>query len=116
MSQANTAANVAQDAIDLLNATTEQLDMLAATLRAIRKAYPVEFANLSDGIRSGLIDTRHLSDLGLNAATDWREYLAEQASELAAQLDYAQEVAERPQSVRNLSARHADKMQKGGEQ
>lgn len=116
MSQANTAANVAQDAIDLLNATTEQLDMLAATLRAIRKAYPVELANLRDGIRSGLLDARHLTDLGLGALADWRDFMTAQTGELAAQLDYAQEVAERPQSVRNLSARHADKMQKGGEQ
>ena len=107
MSQAPTAANVAQDAIDLLTATCEHLDMLAATLRAIRKAYPAAFAELSEGIRSGLMDTRHLSDLGLNAATDWREYLAEQASELAAQLDYAQEVAERPQSVRTPSGQEA---------
>lgn len=107
MSQAPTAANVAQDAIDLLTATCEQLDMLAATLRAIRKAYPDAFAGMSDGIRSGLLDTRHLSDLGLSAAADWREYLAEQASELAAQLDYAQEAAERPQSVRTPSGQEA---------
>lgn len=93
MSKSRTAANVAHDAIELVTATCEHLDMLAATLRAIRKAYPVAFAELSDGIRSGLLDTRHLSDLGLNAAADWREYLAEQASELSAQLDYAQESA-----------------------
>lgn len=93
MSKSPTAANVAKDAIDLLGATCEHLDMLAATLRAIRKAYPAAFAEFSDGIRSGLLDTRHLSDLGLNAAADWREYLAEQASELTAQLDYAQESA-----------------------
>lgn len=107
MSQAPTAVNVAQDAIDLLTATCEQLDMLAATLRAIRKAYPTAFAEMNDGIRSGLLDTRHLSDLGLSAAADWREYLAESASELAAQLDYAQEVAERPQSVRTPSGQEA---------
>lgn len=100
MSQATTAANVAQDAIDLLNATAEQLDMLAATLRAIRKAYPVEFASLSDGIRSGLLDARHLSDLGLGAATDWRDFMTEQTGELTTQLDYAQETAEQAQTVR----------------
>ena len=93
MSNAPAIAAVANDAIDLLTATCEQLDMLAATLRAIRKAYPDAFAEMSDGIRSGLLDTRHLSDLGLNAASDWREYLAERASELTAQLDYAQETA-----------------------
>lgn len=93
MSKAPAIATVASDAIDLLTATCEQLDMLAATLRAIRKAYPAAFADMSDGIRSGLLDTRHLSDLGLNAASDWREHLAEQASELTAQLDYAQEQA-----------------------
>lgn len=91
MSQAPTAANVAQDAIDLVTATCGQLDILAATLRAIRAAYPAVFAELSDSIRTGLMDARHLSDLGIGAATDWREYLAEQAAELAAQLDYAQE-------------------------
>lgn len=91
MSQAPTAANVAQDAIDLVAATCGQLDILAATLRAIRAAYPAVFAELSDSIRTGLMDARHLSDLGIGAATDWREYLAEQAAELAAQLDYAQE-------------------------
>lgn len=90
MSKSPTAANVASDAIDLLGATCEHLDMLAATLRAIRKAYPVAFSELSDGIRSDLLDTRHLSDLGLNAVTDWRDYLAEQTSELSAQLDGAQ--------------------------
>ena len=87
------AATVASSAIDLLSATIEQLDMLAATLRAIRKAYPDVFTEMSDTVRSGLLDTRHLSDLGLNAASDWREYLAEQASELTAQLDYATENA-----------------------
>ena len=93
MSTTPTAADVASNAIDLLGATCEHLDQLAATLRAIRKAYPAAFADLSDGIRSGLLDTRHLSDLGLNAVTDWRDYLAEQTSELSAQLDYAQKSA-----------------------
>ncbi|NMZ68824.1 hypothetical protein SAMN05216370_0913 [Pseudomonas peli] len=93
MSNAPAIATVAGDAIDLLTATCEQLDMQAATLRAIRKAYPEVFAEMSDTVRSGLLDTRHLSDLGLNAVTDWREYLAEQASELTAQLDYATENA-----------------------
>lgn len=91
MSKAPTAANVASDAIDLVTATCEQLDMLAATLRAIRNAYPAAFAGLSDSIRSGLLDARHLSDLGLGAVADWREYLTSQAAELTAQLDYAQE-------------------------
>jgi hypothetical protein len=93
MSNAPAIATVAGDAIDLLQATCEQLDMLAATLRAIRKAYPDVFTELSDGVRSGLLDTRHLSDLGLNATSDWREYLTEQAGELTTQLDYAQEIA-----------------------
>lgn len=88
-----TAAVVASDAIDLLAVAGEQLDMLAATLRAIRKAYPAAFAEFSDGIRSGLLDTRHLADMGLAAVADWRESLAEQTNELAAQLDYAQESA-----------------------
>ncbi len=93
MSITPTAANVASNALDLLAVAGERLDMLAATLRAIRKAYPAAFADLSDGIRSGLLDTRHLADMGLEAVADWRESLAEQASELAAQLDYAQESA-----------------------
>lgn len=88
-----TPTDVARDAIDLLAVAGEQMDMIAATLRAIRKAYPAAFADLSDGIRSGLLDTRHLADMGLEAVADWRESLAEQASELAAQLDYAQESA-----------------------
>ena len=92
MSTAPTAANVASDALDLVTATCEQLDMLAATLRAIRAAYPAAFADLSDSIRSGLLDARHLADLGLGAVADWREFLSGQASELSAQLDYAQEV------------------------
>ena len=92
MSTKPTAADVASDAIDLLSATCGQLDMLAATLRAIRTAFPAVFAELSDSNRSGLMDTRHLSNLGLNAATEWREYLDGQAAELTAQLDYAQEV------------------------
>lgn len=91
MSTAPTAADVASDAIDLLSATCGQLDMLAATLRAIRTAYPAVFAELSDSIRCGLMDSRHLSSLGLNAVTEWREYLKGQAAELTAQLDYAQE-------------------------
>ena len=107
MSQANTAANVAQDAIDLLNATTEQLDMLAATLRAIRKAYPVEFANLSDGIRSGLLDARHLTDLGLGALADWRDFMTAQTGDLTTQLDYAQEIADQAQAVRTPSGQEA---------
>ena len=107
MSQANTAANVAHDAIDLLNATTEQLDMLAATLRAIRKAYPVEFANLSDGIRSGLLDSRHLTDLGLGALADWRDFMTAQTGDLTTQLDYAQEIAEQAQAVRTPSGQEA---------
>ena len=100
MSQAPAAADVASDAIELLTATCEQLDMLAATLRAIRKAYPVAFAEMSASIRNGLLDTRHLSDLGLIAASDWREYLAAQIGDLATQLDYAQETAEQLQTVR----------------
>ena len=61
MSATPTAADVASNAIDLLAVAGEQLDMLAATLRAIRKAYPAAFAEFSDGIRSGLLDTRHIT-------------------------------------------------------
>lgn len=93
MSNAPAIATVAGDAIDLLTATCEQLDMLAATLRAIRKAYPEVFAEMSDASRSGLLDTRHLSDLGLNAAQDWRDWLAEQTRELTDKLDTATENA-----------------------
>ncbi|MFG0722969.1 hypothetical protein ACF8PU_15030 [Pseudomonas sp. GLN_6] len=113
MSQATTtAAGVAQDAIDLLKATTEHLGQIAATFRAIRKSYPAEFAALSDSIRSGLLDSRHLSDLGLNAAVDWGQYLTESASELTTQLDYAQETAEQAQPVRTPCGQDA----KGGAQ
>lgn len=94
MSTTPTAANVASDAIDLLSATCGQLDMLAATLRAIRAAYPAVFADMSDGIRSGLLDARHLSDLGLNFVADWRDFLAEQASELTGKLDATYEAGQ----------------------
>lgn len=93
MSTAPTATIIAADALDLLTATGEQLEILAATLRAIRRAYPSVFADMTDGIRSGLLDTRHLADLGLGAVSDWRDYLKERGFELTAQLSYAQEVA-----------------------
>lgn len=92
MSTAPTAADVASDAIDLRGATCGQLDMLAATLRAIRTTYPEAVASLSKSVRCDLMDCRHLSDLGLYALSDWREYLEAQAKELEAQLDYAREV------------------------
>ena len=87
MSIQPTVATVAPDALDLLGATIEQLDMQAATLRAIHNAYPDVFAKLDDGIRSGLSDTRHLTNIGLSAVLDWREYLEDQANALQASLD-----------------------------
>lgn len=92
MSTKPTAADVASDAIDLLSATCGQLDMLAATLRAIQTTYPEVVANLSKSVRCDLMDCRHLSVLGLYALSDWREHLEAQVKELDAQLDYAREV------------------------
>lgn len=81
------AKAVASEAIDLLTATAAHLDTIAATLRAIRNAYPAAFAELSDGIRSGLLDTRHLTDMGLNAVADWHECLIEQTRELSERIE-----------------------------
>jgi len=83
------AADIADEALGLLESTREQLDMLASLLRAIYRATPSVLVNLRNPARSGVLDAQHLAGLGEQAAVDWSEYLEQQTEQLKSQLDAA---------------------------
>lgn len=83
------AVAIADEALELLETTREQLDTLASLLRAIYRATPAVLATLSSPSRSGALDAQHLAGLGEQAAVDWSEYLEQQTEQLKSQLDAA---------------------------
>lgn len=80
---------IADEAMDLLEATREQFDMLVAMLRAIHRATPDVLATLSDSVRSSFLDTQRLAILGEQSAVNWSEYLEQQTGQLKDLLDAA---------------------------
>ncbi|SER19257.1 hypothetical protein SAMN04244573_03066 [Azotobacter beijerinckii] len=81
------AADIADEALELLESTRERLDMLASLLRAIYRATPAVLVALGNNSRSGALDAQHLAGLGEQSAVEWSEYLEQQTEQLKGQLD-----------------------------
>ncbi|MDT4847068.1 hypothetical protein FQZ97_811150 [compost metagenome] len=71
------AFSIANDALDLVRASQEQVAQLAALLMAIRKEVTAKSP------------AHHLAGLGWQAANEWADYLDGMTKELQQQLDAA---------------------------